>query len=58
MSAGGLNKLPYGTLPRLLLVAWNERADGLVVGINLKAKMMADGVAHQLIVGLIVGRWL
>ena len=47
-----------GSPRQAFFVAWNERADGLVVGINLKAKMMADGVVHQLIVGLIVGRWL
>ena len=34
-------------------VAWDELADDIVVGINLKAKMAADGVAHK----LIVGRW-
>ena len=27
-------------------VAWDELSDGIVVGINLKAKMPADGVAH------------
>ena len=50
----------YAALPGLLLlrrsyffVAWDELADGIVVGINLKAKMTADGVAHN----LIVGRW-
>ena len=32
-------------------VAWDELANGIVVGINLKAKMAADGVAHKLIVG-------
>ena len=40
-----------GSPRQAFFVAWDERADGLVVGINLKAKMMADGVAHQLIVG-------
>ena len=34
-------------------VAWDELADGIVAGINLKAKMTADGVAHN----FIVGRW-
>ena len=33
-------------------VAGDELADGIVVGINLKAKMAADGVAHKLIVSL------
>ena len=42
-----------GSPRQAFFVAWDKRADGLVVGSNLKAKMMADGVAHQ----LIVDRW-
>ena len=32
------------------LVAWDELADGTVISVNLKAKVGADAVAHQLIV--------
>ena len=45
--------ISLAALGQAFFVAWDKRADGLVVGSNLKAKMMADGVAHQ----LIVGRW-
>ena len=34
-----------------LFVAWDERADGRIVRITLQAQMLADDVAHPLIVG-------
>ena len=34
-----------------LFVAWDERADGRIARITFKAKMIADDVAHPLIVG-------
>ena len=34
-----------------LFVAWDERADGRIVRIYFKAQMLADDVAHPLLVG-------